>query len=292
MDTTTRVVSILIIVLASVASIIVTQFVRRRRDLFALRDIRAYSVLPLKIGEAIEANRPILVSVGSAGVGANDTLLTLASIEFAYQVSLRAAIGAAAPILTMSDTSTLPLAYDTLRRAYQSQGLQSRYPGGSVRWFPAGPRSLAFAAALTATMGDDNVGASVLVGSFGTELALIADAAARRSQSLIAASDQLDGQAIAYVTADEPLIGEEIFTAGAYLGEQASQIASIVAKDVLRWLLILGILIPTQFYIADDLRQSGATMLTTDIVTLIIILEILIVAVVFIVRSIRGLRRR
>jgi hypothetical protein len=92
-------------------------------------------------------------------------------------------------------------------------------------------------------MGDDNVGANFMVGSFGPELALIADAAYRRNQPLIAASDQLEGQAVAFAVSDKPLIGEEIFAAGAYLGSDAPQMGSVITQDVLRWLLIAAIVV-------------------------------------------------
>src|SRR5262245_7803260 len=132
MDTTTRVISILIILVATVISIIVTQFARRRKDFVALREIRAYTLLPMMIGEAIEANRPVHFSFGSAGIGGNNTLLALASAEFAYQVAQRAAIGAASPIITMSDPSAIPLGYGTLRRAYQSRNVLERYRSTNV----------------------------------------------------------------------------------------------------------------------------------------------------------------
>jgi hypothetical protein len=74
-------------------------------------------------------------------------------------------------------------------------------------------------------------------------LALIAAAAYRRDQPIIAASDQLEGQAVAFAVSDRPLIGEEIFAAGAYLGGESSQVGSIVTQDVLRWLLIAAIVI-------------------------------------------------
>ena len=41
------------------------------------------------------------------------------------------------------------------------------------------------------------------------------------------------------------LIGEELFVAGAYMGDAATQRGSVVTLDVLRWLLILGILLAT-----------------------------------------------
>jgi hypothetical protein len=104
---------------------------------------------------------------------------------------------------------------------------------------------LAFAAALTATMGDDQVAGNVLVGSFGMELALILEASRRKRLASVAASDQLEGQAVAWALAEHPLIGEEMFVAGAYLGENAAQRGSVVALDTLRWVLIIGIVVAT-----------------------------------------------
>lgn len=254
MDSTTQGLTILIILFTMVTSVVVTQFIRRRRDLFLLREIPAYTALPMMVGQTIEANRPAHVSWGSAGLGGANTLLTLASAELFYQVAERASIGAVPPILTVSDPTALPLGQDTLRRAYRSRGLLDQYRGSSVRWYPSGHRSLAFAAALTATLGDDHVGMNVFVGSFGAELALVAEAAVRHDQPIIAASDQLEGQAVALAMSDHWLIGEEIFTAGAYLEGTPAQVASLVTQDVLRFLLILVILIPTALAVIDTIR--------------------------------------
>lgn len=239
-----------------VISIIATQFIRRRREVATLRLIPAYAALPLMVGEAIEANHPVHVSFGSANLGGSNTLLALASAELFYQTAQRASIGAIAPILTLSDTTAIPLGQDTLRRAYRSRGLLERYPRGSVRWYPAGVGSLAFAAALTAALGDDHVAHNILVGSFGSELALVTDAAARRDQGVIAASDQLEGQAVAFALSDHPLVGEEIFTAGAYLGASASQTGAVVTLDILRLLLILALFIPTVIAVLDSILDG------------------------------------
>ncbi len=256
MNSTTQFFTLMIVLLTMVVSIIVTQFVRRRRDFYVLRPIPAYTRLPLLVGQGIEANQPVHVSLGSAGLGGESTLLALASAELFYQVAQRSVIGGTPPILSVSDSSAVPLAQDTLRRAYTSRGMLSRYPRGSIRWYPGGGRSLAFAAALTATMAGDRVSSNVLAGSFGAELALPAETAARRGQQLIATSSQLEGQAVAYVMADEALIGEEVFAAGAYLTDKAAQIGSLSALDTLRWLLIIGILIPTIVALGDYFLQG------------------------------------
>ena len=243
MDSSTQLLTILILGLALVVGIAATQVARRRKGTFDFREIPAYMAMPMTVGAAIEANRPLHLSPGSAGLAGNSTLLALASAELFYRLAQRSAISTVSPILTVSDTTAIPLGHDTLRRAYQSRNLVDRYRRGNVRWYPAGTRSLAFAAALTATMADDNVGANFMVGSFGPELALIADAAYRRNQPLIAASDQLEGQAVAFAVSDRPLIGEEIFVAGAYLGSESPHVGGVIAQDVLRWLLIAAIVI-------------------------------------------------
>ncbi len=245
-DSTTQILTIVIFFLTLVVTIIVTQFVRRRRGLYTLREIAAFQRLPSMIGEAIESNRLVHMSLGNAALGGENTLVTLANAELMYQVARRAVIGTAAPIFTVGDSSALPLAQDTLRRAYASRGIVSSMPYSSARWYPgSGGHSLALAAALTATVVDDKVGANILGGSFGTELALVGYAAARRNQSIIATSNLLEGQAVAWVMSDEALIGEEVFTAGAYLGDSSSQVAGVVTLDVLRLLLIFVIFVPT-----------------------------------------------
>jgi hypothetical protein len=237
-------ITILVVIVASLFANAV--IVRRRGQPLPLRPIRAYQVIPLTVGAAIEANRPLHLSYGGAAIGGANTLLALASSELFYHITRRAAVGDAQPILTVSDTSALPLAQDTLRRAYRLRGLLPRYRNTSARWYPSGSGSLAFAAALTGLVADERAAANVLVGSFGSELALVADASARRDQPLIAASDQLEGQAVAYAFSDHRLIGEEVFRSGAYLDDDTSaETAAALATDWLRLIVVLSLVVVT-----------------------------------------------
>ena len=51
-------------------------------------------------------------------------------------------------------------------------------------------------------------------------------------------TDNLTGQAVLFAAAQEPLIGEETYAGGAYLGAGPMHIASLYAQDILRWVLI------------------------------------------------------
>lgn len=247
LDATTQLFSILLVITAlamiMVVGVAVSGRVRRQRTLPAKRAIPAYDALPGYVGLSIESNRPLHLSLGSAGIGGLSTMLTLVSTELFYQVARRAAIGDIPPLVTMSDASALPIAQDTLRRAYRTRNRVDFYRYTSARWYPSGGRSLAYAAALTALTGDNDMAANVLAGSFGSELALIMESGERRRIPSLAVSDQLEGQAVAYAFSEHVLIGEEIFTAGAYLEDNPSQIAEFIVQDALRYVVVAGLLL-------------------------------------------------
>jgi hypothetical protein len=69
------------------------------------------------------------------------------------------------------------------------------------------------------------------------------ESAERENTSVIAASDNLSAQSVFYATSQDPLIGEELFAAGAYVGAGAAHEASLIVQDILRWLVIVAILI-------------------------------------------------
>lgn len=252
MDTTTQFITVIILCLTLLTVVQGALVARRRKDAFPLRPIAAYDAIPYMVGTAIEADRPVHVSLANTGLGGSNTLLTLASAEMFYQTALRAD----SSLLTASDPTVLPLTYNLLRRAYVQRDREDRFSGSRIRWYPSGTQSLAFAAALTATLGDERVSGSILLGSFGAEMALVLEAAHRKKQGSIASSVDLQGQAVAYAMAGETLIGEEMFVAGAYLSDNAAQRGAVVALDTLRWLLILGIVIFTLAAIFEPVKNA------------------------------------
>ena len=77
----------------------------------------------------------------------------------------------------------------------------------------------------------------------GDKVALITDASDRAGATILAGSDDMTAQAVLFAAAQEPLIGEELYAAGAYLKSGPIHIASLRAEDVLRWTFILAILV-------------------------------------------------
>jgi hypothetical protein len=93
----------------------------------------------------------------------------------------------------------------------------------------------------------------MLVGSFGSEVALAADFGERQRAFVLAGTDDIQSQALLYVTAEHPLIGEEVFAGGAYLNVGPLHRASLRAEDLLRTLIVALILIGTVLRTLGDL---------------------------------------
>ncbi len=208
-----------------------------------LRRVPALSAMLLNVGEAVETGKGAHVSLGGSALGSTSSISAIAGAELAYHVASRAALADRPPIVTVSDGLALRLSQDRLRKAYRARNALTRYRASTAHWFPQGPQSLAFAAAAGVDLMDEEAAANVLVGRFGPELMLIAENAMRYDRNLIAQSDLIDGQAVAYAVTETPLIGEELYTSGGYLTRTPTQVGGIFAMDALRLTVVAAIII-------------------------------------------------
>ncbi len=232
--TSTSTESLILYILLLLAVLFTLIAALRARNL-PLRPIPAYNAMPAAVGEAVEADKSVHVSLGSSAIREESTLTALASAEVLYHIAERAAIGDRPTFVTLSDPVTLSIAQDSLRRAYKARGMLSKYRPTLARWYPQGPLSLAFAAGVGASIVDEDVSANILIGRFGAEMMLLVENAVRRDQVVIAQSDRIEGQAVAYVVSDPPLIGEELYVGSAYLGRTPLGIGGAVTLDALRY---------------------------------------------------------
>lgn len=213
-----------------------------RRVSVRLRRIPAYDAMPEIAADAVESGHRVHFSLGSSAVGEQSTISALTSSEVVYQLADRLAISPHPPLVTLSHPATLPLAQDTLRRAYEARLRAEAFRTTQAAWYPLGMRSLAFAAGAAAHSADIDAASSVLLGRFGTELAFFGENAVRHDQIFVAHSDNPSGQAVAYAQSETPLLGEELYAGPAYLSRRPLHLGTAVAMDVLRWTVIMAIL--------------------------------------------------
>lgn len=224
------------------AAMMMGRFLVRRFTLH-FRRIPAYDALPLLTADAIESDHRLHFGLGSSSLGTSSTLSALTGIELVYRMSERLAINEKVPTLTVSSPTTMLLAQDTLRRAYEYRKKWDTWRTALAVWYPAGKQSFAYAAGAASLSADRRTTSHILFGHYGAELALLGESALRHDQHMIAHSDRLEGQAIAYAQADRVLLGEELYVGPAYMDGNALQRGGIFALETLRWLVIFGIII-------------------------------------------------
>jgi len=206
-----------------------------------LRPLSGYDAMLNQVGQAIESGGRVHISLGPNSVIGEDTGAALAGLAILDVITDTSAISDRSPIATTSDSTTLPVMRDIIRRSYRERGTLDRYESTSARLISLDAISLA--AGTTSIVADDNVQANVLAGSLGSESALMAEAGQRKGVSQVFASDRLQAQAVGLAMADHVLIGEEMFVGRAYLDQEPAATASVLSQDVLRWVIIGAIVV-------------------------------------------------
>lgn len=221
--------------------IIIFAFLGRKRLTPNLREIPAFRSLGYAIGLAVEAGTRLHLTLGRGGLSGIPAGSALIGLKILDRIARTASVSDLPPITTSGDGSLGILSQDTLYNSFQAVGQSAQYEPsfGQV----TGLTPFAYAAGTIPAIFDEHVSTTVLSGHFGSEVALITDASERAGATTLAGSDDLTAQAVLFATAQAPLIGEELYAAGAYLKSSPLHTASVRAQDVLRWTIILAILL-------------------------------------------------
>jgi len=228
----------LILVLFTAVLLLIITYLRRKSPAI-LRRIEAYERLNRVVGLAVENGTRLHISLGRGNLFTSRGASALAGLAMLRRLAERTSMSDRPPIVTSGDASLSILSQDTLQAGYRAAGAEDQYRASTGRL--AGLTPFSYAAGTIPVTRDEMVSANLVMGDFGAESALLVEAADREDIHLIAASDNLSAQSILYASAQDPLIGEELFASGAYVGAGVSHEASLQVQDVLRWLIILAI---------------------------------------------------
>jgi hypothetical protein len=205
-----------------------------------LRNLPGYESIHSDVGASVEAGTRVHMALGEGqiiGVGAEAELAGLAALG---KIAQAASISDRPPVATSSDGVTSILAQDVMYSTYRQMRVEERFDHDLGRLAGLGPAGYTAGAMITPR--EERVSATFLLGAMGAEAALIADTGAQRGSVTAAVTDPV-GQAAVFATTDNPLLGEELFAAGAYLKVNTAHAASLQAQDVLRWVAIGAILL-------------------------------------------------
>ncbi|MDY7042004.1 MAG: DUF6754 domain-containing protein, partial [Chloroflexota bacterium] len=129
---------------------------------------------------------------------------------------------------------------DVLRNGYLRHNSQHSYRSTAVRFL--GPSPAVYAAGVMDVLEHEGIVANTMVGTMGDEYLLMGEAGVKGELIQVVGTSSVDALPFVFATADEPLLGEEIFAGGAYLLRLPEHIGSLLAQDWMR-LLLVGIIL-------------------------------------------------
>lgn len=207
----------------------------KRRSAPVLRRIPALAHMQQAVEGAVEDGTTIHVALGSREITGPQAAAGMVGLSLLQRVNQIAATGDRPPIASTGSGTLVLLAQDTIRSAYRALGQSAGYDNLLAQAVGFSP--YAYAAGAMPLASDENTSSNLLAGSFGAEAVFITAAAAKGLT--VAGSDNLTGQAVLYSGAEEPLIGEELYAAAAYLDAGPMHIVSLQTQDVVRWALVV-----------------------------------------------------
>lgn len=231
----------LIFILLCLGLILFYIFSDRTREKINLRNIQAFNHFRREVDLAVEAGKRLHISLGRGNINDVQGGSAFIGLTILDRCARDASNSDRPPVTTSGDGLITILSQDTLQSTYRSLGTEQRYDPTNARL--TGLTPMAYAAGTLPAIRDEHVSANFLAGHFGPEIALLTEAGERSQSLTVAGSDSIPAQAVIFATTDEPLLGEELYAAGAYLGAGAAHTASLGMQDILRWVLMAVIII-------------------------------------------------
>jgi hypothetical protein len=218
----------------------------QRRFPLSVRNIPAFSRIRRAVSLVVEDGTRLHVSLGNGNLQTQFGAAAFAGLSLLRRLGETTSLSDRPPIATSGNGVLNIVAQDTLRTAHEAVAVEQSFDINNGRLTGLTPFS--YAAGVMPTIRDESISTNVLIGNFGVEVGLLAEAAERQNAVVIAASDNLPAQAVLYSTSPDPIIAEELFAAGAYVQAGRMHNASLLTQDVLRWLIIGTILVGAILY--------------------------------------------
>lgn len=230
----------IVIIVLFIGLMVFFSYINKDRETHNIRPIAAYDKIIREINVAVEDGSQLHISLGRGGVTGPESAAALAGLGILKQVIEKSSVCDHPPVASTGNPVVSILAQDTIKGSSKAISIsdQIKNPSGELM----GLTPFSYAVGTLSTIRNDNVSANIHTGWFGNEITWITTAGERQSSPTIAGTSQLPAQAVIYASASDPLIGEELYAGGAYLGAGKMHQASISAQDVVRWIIVFIIL--------------------------------------------------
>ncbi len=215
------------------------------------REIPVIQALKKQVGLAVEDGSRLHLSIGRSDLLTPESMAAVSALSSFQKIARNTLQGDEPPVISAGDSTLAVLAQDTLKSASVPEFenpeifiLQGRLSGLTP---------FSYAAGLMDEITHPNVSSNVFIGHYGAEIGLLTARAEHNGQFIMAASDDLASQAVAYASVPDPLIGEELYALSAYVGDTPVHNASLRVQDLLRWFIVLALLTGAILYLVGIL---------------------------------------
>ncbi len=224
---------------------------RSGKDVF-IRRIPGLEAVNEAIGRATEMGRSILYVLGLGGVSGP---ATIASMNILGQVARRTADYETPLHVPCNDPIVMNVVREMVRTAYLNEGHPDSYNEDNI--FFLTDSQFAYAAGVDGIMLREKPAAIFLQGTFYAESLILAETGNSIGAIQIAGTDSEHQLPFLITACDYTLIGEELYTASAYLSKEPMLLGSIRGQDwgklIIFASIVLGVI----------LELAGVTWITT-----------------------------
>jgi len=230
---------VIIFLLTFIILMIANFYFMKQGDKRELRVIPAFETMHSSMETSVEDGSRIHFAIGRSEVTSPEIAAGIIGLNLLKRVGYITSDSDLAPISSAGTGALMLLSQDTIRTICREIGQKGDLSSQMGHF--TGPTPFSYAAGSALTISGKEVSTNLMIGSFGVEAGLLIHAGDSSKTLTVAGTDDIIGQAVIYTTAYDPLIGEEVFAAGAYFGAKDMHRASLFTQDLMRILIIIGI---------------------------------------------------
>ncbi|MFZ1397920.1 MAG: DUF6754 domain-containing protein [Candidatus Promineifilaceae bacterium] len=237
----TPIIILAVLLVLSLLLLLLTRSVRAGRTA-VLRPLTSYQGLTGQVGRAIESGRQVHLTLGQGSLVGRANPASISAMSVLDNLAKDGCANGTPPLVTVGAGTLLPLAQGSLQHALTQARRSGDFDLSLTQFVAHDTDPFAYSAGVAVLLQQQRVASNIMVGRFGPELAIIAEAANRQNIEQVIGTDDPTALAVAMTVTEDVLIGEELFATSAYLEGKPSQIASLQLQDILRWVVVLFIL--------------------------------------------------
>jgi hypothetical protein len=207
-----------------------------------VRRIAGIDAIDEAIGRAVEMGRPVFCSHGIANLRdattGPQTIAGLSVLNYVAKQSIKVGADLTVPV---RQPEVWPIAADIVETEFKLAGRGDEFNPDKIVFLSN--NQFSFSSNYMGMMMREKPGANIMIGAYWAESLQLAETGSRIGAMQITGTAQTSQIPFFLIVSDYCLIGEEIYSAGAYLTNDGPLIASLAGQDVGRIIaVILGLL--------------------------------------------------